>query len=83
MTTVHTPTFTTPFHHATHNTHTVQPITHTQQPIVTGTSVLGIRYEGGIMIMADTLGSYGSMAMFKSIERIRKVSNNTVIAGGM
>ena len=33
-----------------------RPITHTQSPIVTGTSVLGIKYKDGIMLSADTLG---------------------------
>jgi 20S proteasome subunit beta 7 len=31
-------------------------IQHTQQPIVTGTSVLGIKYKDGIMLAADNLG---------------------------
>lgn len=31
-------------------------ITHTQSPIVTGTSVLGIVYSDGILLAADTLG---------------------------
>lgn len=29
-----------------------------RQPLVTGTSVLGIQFEGGIMLAADNLGSY-------------------------
>lgn len=33
-----------------------QPIQHTQQPIVTGTSVLGLVYKDGVMLAADTLG---------------------------
>lgn len=53
----------------------------TLQPIVTGTSVLGIRYEGGVMLAADTLGSYGSLARFRSLERLRKVGKYTVVAG--
>ncbi|CAD6962523.1 unnamed protein product, partial [Tilletia controversa] len=34
----------------------------TQQLIVTGTSILGIKYQDGIMLSADTLASYGSLA---------------------
>jgi 20S proteasome subunit beta 7 len=33
------------------------PIQHTQQPIVTGTSVLGIKFKDGVMLAADTLGT--------------------------
>lgn len=32
------------------------PTSHTQQPIMTGTSVLGIKYDGGVMLAADNLG---------------------------
>lgn len=31
-------------------------IQHTQQPIVTGTSVLGIKFKDGVMLAADNLG---------------------------
>jgi 20S proteasome subunit beta 7 len=37
--------------------HTKAPIQHTQQPIVTGTSVLGIKFKDGVMLAADTLGN--------------------------
>jgi len=41
--------------------------------------VLGITYAGGAMLMADTLGSYGSLARFKDLERIAKVNETTMI----
>jgi 20S proteasome subunit beta 7 len=42
----------------THDQYYVRaPIQHTQQPIVTGTSVLGIKYKDGVMLAADTLGT--------------------------
>ncbi|EMS16452.1 calcium-dependent protein kinase 2, putative [Entamoeba histolytica HM-3:IMSS] len=44
-------------------------------------SVLGIKYEGGVLIAADTLGSYGSMALFKDLERVIKLGKYTIIAG--
>lgn len=47
-----------------------QPVGHTQQPLVTGTSVLGIVYADGIMLAADNLASYGSLARFRDIQRI-------------
>jgi 20S proteasome subunit beta 7 len=29
----------------------------TTYPIVTGTSVIGVKYDGGVMMVADTLGA--------------------------
>jgi len=40
---------------------------------VTGTSVLGLAFKDGVVIAADKLGSYGSMARFRNISRILKV----------
>lgn len=37
-------------------TTTAEPVSHTQQPLVTGTSVLGLKYKDGIMLAADNLG---------------------------
>ncbi|TFY62075.1 hypothetical protein EVG20_g6833 [Dentipellis fragilis] len=51
----------------------------TQQPIVTGTSVLGLKYKDGIMIASDTLASYGSLARFKDIKRLHQVGDFTAI----
>jgi len=54
----------------------------TQQPIVTGTSVLAIKYKDGIMMAADTLASYGSLARFKDIQRLHPVGSHTVLGAG-
>jgi len=54
----------------------------TQQPIVTGTSVLAIKYKDGIMMAADNLASYGSLARFKDVKRLHAVGENTVIGAG-
>ncbi|KAI9059379.1 proteasome endopeptidase complex beta subunit [Trametes sanguinea] len=51
----------------------------TQQPIVTGTSVLGIKFKDGVMLAADNLASYGSLARFKDIQRLHPVGSSTVI----
>lgn len=56
--------------------------TRTTQPIVTGTSVLAVKYKGGVMIMADTLGSYGNLCRYKNLERIKSVNDFTLIAAG-
>lgn len=47
---------------------------------MSGTSVLGLTFDGGLMIAADTLVSYGSMARFRNCERIKVVNNHTVVA---
>jgi len=58
------------------------PRTVTQSPVTTGSSVLAMKYEGGVMIAADTLGSYGSMARFPDLNRILKVNDTTVLGAG-
>jgi 20S proteasome subunit beta 7 len=58
------------------------PTQRTSQPIVTGTSVLGLKFRGGVMLAADTLASYGTLAMFKDVERIHKVSETTLVGAG-
>merc|ERR1711939_1267470 len=60
----------------------MDPRTHTQSPIVTGTSVLGMKFDGGVLMVADTLGSYGSMARFKDIDRLKQFGGNTVVGAG-
>ncbi|KAJ3287928.1 proteasome endopeptidase complex, beta subunit [Rhizoclosmatium globosum] len=55
------------------------PRAHTQQPVVTGTSVIGIRFKGGVMLAADNLASYGSLARFRDVERLLKVGDYTVV----
>lgn len=52
----------------------------TTKPIVTGGSVLGLKYSEGVLLCSDTLGSYGSMAMFKEIPRMAAIGDSTLIA---
>ncbi|KAK9467060.1 nucleophile aminohydrolase [Lipomyces arxii] len=59
--------------------HNATPSAHTQQPSITGTSVLAIKYDSGVMLAADNLGSYGSLARFTDIERLIKVGEETVV----
>ena len=54
----------------------------TQSPVTTGSSVLAMKYDGGVIMAADTLGSYGSLARFTEISRVLKVNDTTVIAAG-
>lgn len=55
---------------------------HTTRPIVTGTSVLGLKYAGGVMLAADTLASYGTMAKYKNARRLTKIDSVLLGAGG-
>jgi 20S proteasome subunit beta 7 len=53
----------------------------TTRPMVTGTSVLGIVYDGGVLLAADTLLSYGSMAKHQGVSRMFHVpDSDTVVA---
>lgn len=54
----------------------------TQYPIVTGTSVIAVKYDQGVMMMSDTLGSYGSLARFKNLERIKTAGEFTLLGAG-
>mmetsp|Transcript_8490 Transcript_8490/g.18105 ORF Transcript_8490/g.18105 Transcript_8490/m.18105 type:complete len:268 (-) Transcript_8490:185-988(-) len=53
----------------------------TTRPITTGTSVLGIKYRDGVMLAADTLCSYGSLAKYKNARRLLPVNSRTLIGG--
>ncbi|CCC70884.1 hypothetical protein NCAS_0F04000 [Naumovozyma castellii] len=55
------------------------PKMNTQQPIVTGTSVISMKYNNGVIIAADNLGSYGSLLRFTDIERLIPVGKNTIV----
>ncbi|GFS92090.1 proteasome subunit beta type-4 [Nephila pilipes] len=54
----------------------------TTHPIITGTSVLGIVFDKGVMICADTLGSFGSMARFLNCPRVMKVNDQIILGAG-
>lgn len=58
---------------------TAAPHKVTLSPIVTGTTVLGIKYADGVMMIADTLGSYGNLARYTDLRRIRRVGDYTLI----
>ena len=53
-----------------------------RQPIVTGTSVLALKYVDGVMLAADTLGSYGRLTRFTDLRRLRKCGDNTIVGAG-
>ncbi|KAI1736857.1 proteasome endopeptidase complex, beta subunit [Xylaria scruposa] len=58
------------------------PNQHTQSPIVTGTSVLGMKFKDGVVIAADNLASYGSLARFTDVKRLRTFAESSVVGFG-
>ncbi|XP_001601321.1 proteasome subunit beta type-4 [Nasonia vitripennis] len=54
----------------------------TQSPMTTGTSVIGLQFKDGIVIAADVLASYGSLARFRNCERVIKVNDNIILGAG-
>lgn len=56
-----------------------QPKTATQSPVVTGTSVLGLKFRDGVVLAADNLASYGSLARFNDIKRLRPFGGVSVV----
>lgn len=55
------------------------PRMHTQQPMITGTSVIGIKYQDGVIMAADTMGAYGSLMKLNNLQRIIEVGNDVVV----
>lgn len=44
--------------------------------------MLAIKYAGGVMIAADTLGAYGATKRYKSVSRIVKAAPTTLVGAG-
>jgi 20S proteasome subunit beta 7 len=51
-------------------------------PIVTGSSVAAFTFNGGVILAADVLGSYGSLSKYRNLPRIHQVNDETVLALG-
>merc|ERR1711871_764338 len=45
-------------------------------------SVLALKFNGGVMVAADTLGNYGGTAKIHAIDRIFAVSEDTIVGAG-
>lgn len=56
--------------------------TRTVTPIVTGSSVCAFVFNGGVILAADVLGSYGSLAKYRNLPRIHQVNKQTILALG-
>ena len=50
------------------------PRTQTLSPDVTGASVIAVKYDSGVLIAADTLGSFGSMAKLRDVSRLHQIN---------
>ena len=44
--------------------------------------MVGIQFKDGVLIAADILGSYGSLARFRNLERVMKVNDNIILGAG-
>ncbi|KAF3769337.1 proteasome endopeptidase complex, beta subunit [Cryphonectria parasitica EP155] len=55
------------------------PKTATQSPAVTGTSVLGLKFRDGVVLAADNLASYGSLARFNDVKRVRAFAGTSAV----
>ncbi|KAJ6803458.1 proteasome subunit beta type-4 [Iris pallida] len=51
----------------------------TLYPYVTGTSVIGMKYNDGVIMAADTGGSYGSTIQYKGVERIKTIGKHSLL----
>ncbi|KAI1171215.1 proteasome endopeptidase complex, beta subunit [Nemania sp. FL0916] len=58
------------------------PVQHTQSPVVTGTSVVAMKFKDGVVIAADNLASYGSLARFTDVKRLRTFADTSVVGFG-
>lgn len=61
---------------------TGMPVKHTSHPIVTGSSVIAMRCVDGVVMAADTLASYGSLARFRDVSRMYKATDSCVMGVG-
>lgn len=51
-------------------------------PVTTGASVVGLKFQNGVIIAADKLISYGSLARYQDVERVHKINEKTIIGVG-
>lgn len=62
--------------------HSNGPKQATQSPIVTGTSVIALKFKDGVVIAADNLASYGSLARFTDVKRLRNFAGTSIVGFG-
>lgn len=47
-----------------------------------GSSVLGIRFDDGVLLSADTLVTYGTLARYQNVNRVIRINDNVLLGGG-
>lgn len=53
-----------------------------QAPVTTATSIVALKFDGGVVMAGDILGSYGSLARFRNCPRLMKVNDNIIMGAG-
>ena len=47
--------------------------------MTTGTSVIAVKYKGGVVMATDTMGHYGGLARYPDLQRVIRVNETTVL----
>lgn len=47
--------------------------------ITTGTSIVGVKYDKGVIIAGDMLVSYGNLARYHNVDRVFKINENIIL----
>jgi len=55
----------------------IGPYQHTTSPTTTGQSVIGLFYKDGVIIATDREVSYGSLHMYRDVQRLSKLNEWT------
>ena len=55
---------------------------HFSGPITTGTSIVAVKYDRGVIIAGDKLVSYGNLARYHNVDRVFKINENIIIGMG-
>jgi len=48
-------------------------------PITTGTSIIGVQYDKGVIIAGDLLVSYGNLARYHNVDRVFQINENIIL----
>ncbi|XP_058065315.1 proteasome subunit beta type-4 [Anopheles bellator] len=51
-------------------------------PVTTGSSVVGLMFKDGVVIAADKLISYGSLARYHDVDRVYRINDKTILGIG-
>ena len=47
--------------------------------MTTGTSVIAVKYKGGVVMATATMGHYGGLARYPDLQRVIRVNETTVL----